>query len=42
MPRRLVPEIQWQTPDWNENAARFYLREGASMLPKARFTLRTM
>lgn len=37
-----MSEIQWQTPDWNENAARFYLREGASMLPKARFTLRTM
>lgn len=39
---RNVTEIQWQTPDWNKDAARFYLREGASMLPKARFTLRTI
>jgi len=36
-----MSEIQWQTPDWNKDAARFYLREGASMLAKARFTLRT-
>lgn len=32
-------EIQWQTPDWNEDAIRFYRREGASFLPKARFFL---
>jgi hypothetical protein len=37
-----IPEIQWQTPDWNEDAARFYLPTGAAMLPKARFILRTM
>jgi GNAT superfamily N-acetyltransferase len=37
-----ISEIQWQTPDWNENAVRFYLREGASMSRKARFTLLTM
>lgn len=32
-------EIQWQTPDWNEDAIRFYRREGALFLPKARFFL---
>jgi hypothetical protein len=37
-----ISEIQWQTPGWNEDAARFYLREGASMLRNARFTLRIM
>lgn len=34
-----ITEIQWQTPSWNEGAVRFYLREGASMLLKARFSL---
>ncbi len=36
---RELAEIQWQTPDWNEDAIRFYRREGASFLPKARFFL---
>ncbi|MEK9213286.1 GNAT family N-acetyltransferase [Sphingomonas sp. 2378] len=36
---RQLAEIQWQTPDWNEDAIRFYRREGASSLPKARFLL---
>lgn len=36
---RDLAEIQWQTPDWNEDAIRFYHREGASFLPKARFSL---
>jgi GNAT superfamily N-acetyltransferase len=34
-----LAEVQWQTPDWNEDAIRFYHREGASSLLKARFTL---
>ncbi len=36
---RELAEIQWQTPAWNEDAIRFYRREGASFLPKARFFL---
>lgn len=32
-------QIQWQTPDWNSEAARFYSREGASATTKLRFTL---
>jgi GNAT superfamily N-acetyltransferase len=32
-------ELQWQTPDWNEAAARFYRRYGATGVPKLRFTL---
>jgi GNAT superfamily N-acetyltransferase len=35
---RGIAEVQWQTPDWNESAIRFYLREGATHRPKARFT----
>lgn len=35
-----IAEVQWQTPEWNDDAIRFYLREGASVLSKARFTLR--
>lgn len=38
---RELAEIQWQTPYWNEDAIRFYRREGASFLPKARFSLST-
>ncbi|PCG08986.1 GNAT family N-acetyltransferase [Sphingomonas ginsenosidimutans] len=38
---RGMAEIQWQTPEWNEGAIRFYRREGATVLRKARFTLRT-
>jgi GNAT superfamily N-acetyltransferase len=32
-------EIQWQTPDWNTDAARFYRRTGAIEKPKRRFFL---
>lgn len=34
-----VMELQWQTPEWNVDAQRFYARLGASMQLKARFTL---
>lgn len=33
-----INEIQWQTPAWNKDACRFYRREGATALPKMRFT----
>lgn len=32
-------EVQWQTPDWNEDGIRFYQRKGAVGRPKVRFTL---
>jgi GNAT superfamily N-acetyltransferase len=32
--------MQWQTPDWNEDAARFYRRLGAKEWLKRRYTLR--
>jgi len=32
-------ELQWQTPDWNQGAIRFYLRLGAQQRSKARFSL---
>jgi GNAT superfamily N-acetyltransferase len=32
-------QLQWQTPDWNTDAERFYLRRGAAVLGKLRFTL---
>lgn len=31
--------IEWQTPAWNEEAIRFYVREGAITLPKVRLQL---
>lgn len=31
--------VQWQTPAWNQGAARFYERLGATSAPKLRFTL---
>ena len=31
--------LQWQTPDWNAGAIRFYQRHGAQVAAKARFTL---
>jgi len=31
--------MEWQTPSWNEDAIRFYLREGAILLPKVRLQL---
>ena len=32
-------EMQWQTPDWNHDAMRFYSRLGARATAKQRFTL---
>ena len=32
-------EMQWQTPDWNHDAIRFYARLGARATAKQRFTL---
>ena len=32
-------QLQWQTPDWNHAAIRFYHRLGAHNLPKQRFSL---
>lgn len=32
-------ELQWQTPEWNSVAIRFYERSGAARRPKERFTL---
>jgi GNAT superfamily N-acetyltransferase len=38
--RRLaLTEIQWQTPEWNDGAIRFYDRLRASRTPKQRYTL---
>lgn len=37
-----INEIQWQTPDWNRDAARFYCRQGAIEILKRRFYLRTL
>lgn len=31
--------MEWQTPDWNRRAERFYLAQGARSLSKLRFTL---
>lgn len=36
---RGIVEIQWQTPHWNEDAARFYRRLGAVESMKRRFAL---
>jgi GNAT superfamily N-acetyltransferase len=35
-----IDELQWQTPDWNIAAQRFYSRLGAQARAKTRFTLR--
>jgi GNAT superfamily N-acetyltransferase len=32
-------ELQWQTPQWNHSAARFYAQLGATASAKQRFTL---
>lgn len=37
---RSIDEMQWQTPAWNEDAARFYRREGAEVVDKKRFKWR--
>ncbi|MFF4659221.1 GNAT family N-acetyltransferase [Streptomyces sp. NPDC001381] len=34
-----LPEVQWQTPAWNEGAIRFYDRLGARGQDKRRFSL---
>ena len=34
-----VDEVQWQTPEWNEGAVRFYDRAGAVKRAKYRFSL---
>ncbi|MEW2416372.1 GNAT family N-acetyltransferase [Streptomyces sp. NPDC046866] len=34
-----MEQVQWQTPDWNEGAIRFYDRIGAAGLPKRRYAL---
>jgi len=36
---RGVDQVQWQTPEWNERARKFYRREGAAEKLKARYTL---
>jgi ribosomal protein S18 acetylase RimI-like enzyme len=35
-----IEQLQWQTPQWNTRAQRFYERLGATTEPKLRFTLR--
>ena len=35
-----LEQVQWQTPDWNDGARRFYRRTGASESLKARFSIR--
>jgi GNAT superfamily N-acetyltransferase len=34
-----VDQVEWQTPQWNEGAVRFYDRTGAERNPKHRYTL---
>jgi GNAT superfamily N-acetyltransferase len=38
--RVVAHEVQWQTPDWNTDASRFYRRCGATEILKRRFYLR--
>ncbi|MET8507052.1 GNAT family N-acetyltransferase [Streptomyces sp. NPDC004787] len=35
-----LAHVEWQTPDWNTSAMRFYARLGATPKPKARYTWR--
>lgn len=37
--RQGIEHLEWQTPAWNEDAIRFYHREGAVAASKARFSL---
>jgi GNAT superfamily N-acetyltransferase len=37
-----IDEIQWQTPHWNRDAARFYRRLGAAEAAKLRYRLQVM
>ncbi len=34
-----LDQVQWQTPEWNEGAIRFYDRLGATGHPKLRYSL---
>lgn len=34
-----VDRLEWQSPAWNEDAQRFYVREGAYCQAKSRFSL---
>ncbi|WP_324289543.1 GNAT family N-acetyltransferase [Streptomyces sp. H27-G5] len=34
-----LDHVEWQTPDWNEGAIRFYDRLGATGMPKRRYAL---
>lgn len=34
-----VARMEWQTPEWNRGAERFYLREGAQRSSKIRFSM---
>ncbi|MFF1558602.1 GNAT family N-acetyltransferase [Streptomyces sp. NPDC058279] len=36
---RDLDHVEWQTPDWNEGAIRFYDRLGATGRPKRRYSL---
>jgi GNAT superfamily N-acetyltransferase len=37
--RRRIRDLQWQTPQWNADADRFYRRIGARVSEKYRYTL---
>lgn len=37
--RQGLDEVQWQTPDWNVAAERFYLKQGACVTTKQRFRI---
>ncbi|WP_169804477.1 GNAT family N-acetyltransferase [Sphingomonas pituitosa] len=37
--QRGIAELQWQTPEWNAPAERFYLQQGAAVTGKRRFRL---
>lgn len=34
-----IVELQWQTPEWNAPAERFYMKQGATVTGKRRFRL---
>ena len=34
-----IVELQWQTPEWNAPAERFYMKQGATVTDKRRFRL---
>lgn len=36
---RGITQLQWQTPQWNQDADRFYRRSGASVSEKFRYSL---